>query len=296
MKIAVLITVHNRLPNTLNALNTVFTQNGLADDTLISVYLIDDGSTDNTSSNVATLYPQVILIKGTGDLYWNGGMRLAYANALLHTYDYYFWLNNDVTLFIDSLSKLINVSLSLGNKSIIIGSLQDPETKKLTYGGISRQHRWKRLHFTLITPNEKPIKVETMNGNCVLIPRIVAHSVGNLDPSFKHAIGDYDYGLRARTLGFLIYLAPGYYGYCQRNRLRERWNDPTLPLKTRWNNLVSHNGLPPREWRIFAYRYGGPLWWLYWMSPYIKTIISSFFKVLLRRRENQSLNNLDELE
>jgi GT2 family glycosyltransferase len=296
MKIAVLLTVHNRLPRTLNLLSNLFTQIGLADDTHISVYLVNDGSTDNTAAMIETLYPEVNLINGTGDLYWNGGMRLAYANASLNDYDYYFWLNNDVTLFNDSLSKLLNVSISLGDKSIIIGSLQDPETKTITYGGVSRLTRWKRLHFTLIAPEVKPIKVETMNGNCVLIPRIVAHNVGNLDPLFTHAIGDYDYGLRARKLGFLVYLAPGYYGYCQRNKLRKQWNNPSLPLKTRWNNLVSHHGLPPREWRIFAYRYGGPFWWLYWMSPYIKTIFSAFLKVFIRRRNNQSLNNLDEFE
>lgn len=269
IQLAVLLTVHNRKMQTLAALEALYGQAELAGEAAVSVYVVDDASTDGTSAAVAERFPEVSLLQGTGNLYWNGGMRHAFGEALKIGHDYYLWLNDDTTLFPTALVRLLDSSFQLGSKAIVAASVQDSLTSQLTYGGVRRLDRWRPLKFTKVMPREEPVPVETMNGNCVLVPQAVAQVVGNLDPLFTHGMGDFDYGLRARKLGFEIYLAPGYYGYCQINPPE----DKELSLNARWEKLLSPLGLPPFEWAGFARRYAGPFWFLYFLSPYIQKFI-----------------------
>lgn len=272
IKIAALLTVYNRKKETLACLKALYGQRDLPDNVQISVYLVDDGSTDGTFAALAKYFPEVKVLHGTGDLYWNGGMRLAFAKAMKNNYDNYLWINNDTTLFPQTLAKLLDTSTRLVNQVIVAASVQDPETLQLTYGGVKRLHHKRPLKFTLIEPSGQPVPVETMNGNCVLIPQAVAKEVGNLDPAFTHGLGDFDYGLRAGKLGFKIYLAPGYCGFCRRNPMVNK----DIPFQTRWTELLSPLGLPPREWAVFAQRYAGTFWPVFWVSPYIKRLIKGF--------------------
>jgi len=273
--LAVLLTVHNRKEKTLRALSGVFSQNGLDAKLRVKVFVVDDGSTDGTSAAIESQFPQVTLIQGTGNLYWNTGMHLSMRHAMAESFDYFLWLNDDVELFQTAFERLIITSEELNDQSIIAGSVIDPDSQQLTYGGVSRLDRGRLLKFTLIEPGEIPVRVETMNGNCVLIPKLVASQVGNLDSSFTHRIGDFDYGLRAKKMGVETFIAPGYYGYCPLNPFRERWKNTNLPFATRWKYLVSLHGLPPKEWAIFAKRYAGFFWWIFWLSPYVRMILSS---------------------
>ena len=269
-KIAVLLTVHNRKSKTLSALRALYDQAGLPANVVISVYLVDDGSSDGTSVAILQNFPQVTLFQGTGNLYWNGGMRLAYEKAAQDGFhDFYLWLNDDTTLYLESLRKLLDISASFGDKAIVAASMQDPETGLLTYGGVRRLKRWRPLKFSMVAPEDTPVPIDTMNGNCVLIPQSIAKRVGNLDPAFMHAIGDFDYGLRARKLGVEIYLAPGYYGNCKTNLP----DDKRAGLVVRMKKFISPLGLPPHDWVIFAQRHGGPFWTIYFLWPYIRRLI-----------------------
>ncbi len=266
IRLAALLTVHNRKEKTLATLDRLFAQEKLPAGLELTVYLVDDGSSDGTLQAIAKCFPLVRLIQGTGNLFWCGGMHLAFGEAMQQGFDYYLWLNNDTTLFSDALSKLLDASVRLGADNIIVGSTHDPETHQHTYGGVTRLRRLRRLHFTPIPPGKIPLPVETMNGNCVLIPQTVAQKVGNLDSAFTHGLGDFDYGLRARKLGIGIYIAPEYHGDCRRNPPMDR----KLPFVSRWKKLLSLHGLPPREWAVFAQRYAGRFWFVFWASPYIR--------------------------
>ena len=268
IRIAALLTAHNRKIKTLAALEALYGQVGLLTNTQLDIYLVDDGSIDHTSAAVAECFPQARLLQGPGKLYWNGGMRLAFGEALKHGYDHYLWLNDDTTLFSLAVGQLLGIAARLGDNAIIVASTQDPFTGQLTYGGVRRLHRWRPLKFTMIAPEDNPVPVETMNGNCVLIPQAVAQKVGNLDPAFTHGMGDFDYGLRAHKLGVDVYVAPGYYGYCQRNPSEIQ----KLSMGERWRKVFSPHGLPPREWAVFAKRYAGPFWFVFWISPYLRRL------------------------
>lgn len=277
MKLAMLLTVHNRKYKTLACIESLYSQT-LPYEIKFVVFLVDDGCTDGTSEIIRERFPQVRLLHGNGNLFWNGGMRLAFGEALKEEFDYYLWLNDDVQLYSNALICLLSTSQMIGSKAIIVGSLQDLQTGVHTYGGVRRSSCWRPLNFSPVVPQEDPVQVDTMNGNCVLIPAEVAQAVGNLDPLFTHGMGDFDYGLRAKKMGFEIWLAPGYVGICNRNDTRNTWVDTMLPLHERWRKVREPKGLPPHEWMFFARRHAGLLWPIFWFFPYVKLVVSSFLK------------------
>jgi GT2 family glycosyltransferase len=121
-----------------------------------------------------------------------------------------------------------------------------------------------------------------MNGNCTLIPRVVAKKLGNLDKRFHHNFGDLDYGLRAKANGFHIYMARGFVGACSENSIAGTWRDPNASLPVRWSYINSPKGCPWPEWPLFAKRHLGPLWFIYAVSPYARVILQSVLNRRLR--------------
>lgn len=271
-KLAVLMTCFNRRQTTLACLDELYKQ-----EVNFDVYLVDDGSSDGTAEAVKRKYPQVILLKGDGSLFWVGGMRLAFGEALKNKYDYYLWLNDDTFLESNALNSLLNTHKVLQQKnhsdSIVVGTIKDPKTGEPSYGGKVRSKRLFSNTFDPVESKPEPVECETITGNCVLIPDSVATRVGNLDAAFIHTMGDLDYGLRARKLGCSVWVAPGYVGVCSRNPVTGSWADKTLPLGERLYKVTHVKSFPLRPWTIFVKRHSGTFWFIYWVLPYLRAVI-----------------------
>lgn len=280
-RISTLITCHNRKAKTLACLDALF-RNTLPVGYALEVFLVDDDSTDGTALAVRQCFPLVNIIKGDGNLYWNGGMRVAFASAMEKGFDYYLWLNDDTLLYPTAIETLINTSRNLKAKqsksAIVVGSTQDKRDGQLTYGGVIRPRKWKPTTFSLIVPRDVPVECDTMNGNCVLVPREVVETVGNLEEKFAHAMGDLDYGLRARYAGFAIWIMPRFAGTCARNAVTGSFNDASRPISVRLRKLMQPKGLPLSSWRVFTLRHAGFLWPVYWLWPYAKLIVSGWIR------------------
>lgn len=232
--IAVLLTVHNRREKTLCCLHNLFRQQ-LPDGYLMDVYLTDDGCTDGTPEAIRIQYPQVRIVQGNGNLFWNRGMFKAWeAAAKAKDYDFYLWLNDDTNLSENGLTVLLNSSEQKENKSIIVGTTKSANQKITTYGGYA--------NGKLVSPNGRLQLCDTFNGNCILIPKHIHNIVGNLDWTFRHAIGDMDYGYRAKHAGLKSYITPQYIGYCENNPKLPAWARKEIPLLKRIKNLYSPLG------------------------------------------------------
>jgi GT2 family glycosyltransferase len=269
---AVLMTCHNRRDVTLNCLKQLDRQN-----VDFEVYLVDDGCSDGTAEAVSRKYPQVNILKGDGNLFWGGGMRLAFDTAMKQGYEYYLWLNDDTNLNPNILSKLLETHQDLVRRgyhqSIIVGSVTDPLTGKYSYGGrIPSKHLFS-FKFDAIEPKNEPQECTTMQGNCVLIPHSVAEVVGNIDAAFIHNMGDLDYGLRARKLGCSVWVAPGYVGTCAKNLTAKSWGDPNINILKRLQKAISPKAFPIKSRAIYAKRHKGSFWVFHWLLPYIRAVI-----------------------
>lgn len=239
-----------------------------------TVVLMDDGSTDGTATAVREQYSWAEVMEGDGSLFWNRGMHQAQIRAMACDADYLLWLNDDTLLLHDGIAKLLDTENTLrhklGQPVIIVGSTADCETGRLTYGGHIAPQRWRPFAYQRVWHATEPVECHAMNGNVVLVPTQIVQTVGNLDPVFEHAMGDIDYALRARALGFRVFVAPGFIGHCSHNPAAGTYRDANLPLSTRWKKMMSRKGLPPRSWKHFTRRHGGPIWPIYFVWPYFK--------------------------
>ena len=274
-KIAVLITCFNRKKTTIKCLENLCSQS-INNSYDLNIFLVDDGSTDGTSQVVSERFPNIKLIKGDGALYWNRGMHLAWSTAGYNGYDYYLWLNDDVELVKDALSKLLKIYKEAYVKKpfILIGTTCDPISGEVTYGGRKRSRvPFKKFRFDLINPGTQLLPADTMDGNIVLVPEGILNKLTGLDPRFTHAMGDTDFGLRATKAGYSIQVAPLFYGTCRQNLASKAYTDRYLSKRVRLNNLLSPKGVPIRDWALFCRRHTGPLWGMYFLWPYLKFFI-----------------------
>ena len=234
--VAILLTCYNRKQVTIECLNRVFRQKIPFK---MDIYLCDDGSTDGTQESVKEKYPTVHIFRGTGNLFWNRGMLAAWQKAYkTKKYDAYIWLNDDVLLYENAISELIDCSAICKDTSIICGAFCS-DSGEFSYGGRTKDG-------TPIIPNGTLQNVFWLNGNCVLIPKNIVNKIGLLDKMFQHHLGDFDYGLRAKEAGFNIVTTKNYLGTCAPNLIKNnRVRKDGLSIIKRFQRLYSPMGDNP---------------------------------------------------
>lgn len=281
-RVAALLTCHNRRDSTLACLRSL-RASALAEGARLDIVLVDDASTDGTAAAVGAEFPEVTVLSGSGQLFWSGGMRLALARAAQGNYEFFWWVNDDTILYASALSQLLATYHAQrhrqGRAVIVVGTTCDPRSGLPTYGGLRRLSVWRPLALELVAPATGPIACDTMNCNCVLVPRAVIDAIGNLDRAFVHAMADIDYGFRARKSGFPIWVMPGFAGECSRNSSSGTYLDLGVPVSRRAALLFGPKGLPFRAWTVLSLRHGGIVGPLLWLKPYL-----TFLLRLLSRR------------
>lgn len=245
-RIATLLTVFNRKEKTLKCLDNLYAQLPI-EGYEVDVYLTDDGCTDGTPEAIATQFPEVNIIQGDGTLFWNRGMYTAWAAAAKGDYDFYLWLNDDVILLDSAISTILEESFKKQDRAVVIGAMRASDSETITYGG--------RFNNKKIAPNGQLQLCDTMNGNLVLVPRVIYNKVGNLDWRYSHSLGDLDYGYRVRKAGFDIYTSSKYCGICDLNTSKPKWTRPEVSLVDRFKNLYSPLSYSdPREFFYYESR------------------------------------------
>lgn len=279
-EIAVLLTCHNRKDKTIACLNSFYKANKQKGYSF-EIYLVDDGSKDGTGDIVKQMFPEINYISGNGNLFWAGGMRLAWKTAIeSKDYDAFLLLNDDVVLYEDFLDHLTNAEeysiLNDGRKGIYSGATIDTVTNKITYGGekITTNHFVVRRQ--LLTPKEHPQRCELTNANILWISKEVVDEIGIFHSVYTHGIADFDYSLRAIEKGIPVYLAPKVCGVCIFDH-DKNWKSNKTLLKHRIAFLKSPKGLAYKEY-LFYVKEHFPLFLPYsFIMLWLKTIYPSLW-------------------
>lgn len=277
-KIAILITVYNRIDKTVKCLDALFDSVNEYPDLSIDIYLTDDGSVDATDNILIKHYSNsnLHILKADGSLYWNSGMNNSWRAALAKGgYDGYLWLNNDTTVFSNLWKELLDADKYAwkvyGKYGIYIGSTCDTH-RNLTYGGFNFVNRW-TLKDVFLVPNGKFQNCQCGHGNVTYVSHDVVKKMGILYEGYRHGGGDHDYTFLAYKRGFPVFVLREYVGYCENDHQEDGFYDfIRMKLKDRIKYLKSpvgynlHNTLLFQK-RCFPYRYP-----FVWFLGYVKAL------------------------
>lgn len=228
MQIAVLLTCFNRKQKTISCLKSLYdaqkAYNNRTSETIeLEVYLTDDGCTDGTieAINASFSNSKIHILQGTGNLFWAGGMRLAWKEALKShsTWDYYLLLNDDTIINAYCFNELMNTeaySINNYNQEAIVSGItcsqEDPT--KITYGGDIIPNKFSGRQIRL-GRSPVPQMVDLTNANILLVPKAVIDMIGIFYEGYKHGRADNDYAMLARRKGIPVLITPGACGTCE---------------------------------------------------------------------------------
>lgn len=252
-KIAVILTCYNRHLKTIECLESIYNQKPGTELTF-DIYLVDDNSPDNTGKLVKERFPAVNVLYGTGSLFWVGGMRMAWSEALKSAYDGYLLINDDVVMSSNMFSSLLSThSYSLDKyqqEGIYIGSTKDPETGKVSYGGRTLLNKFTGKSILTEPDQYKPVECDLAHANILLVMKNAVSKIGILNQSFTQRLADYDYTLKAKKTGIPLLVCPGFCGVCKDDH-GKNWLTSEYSLKQRISYLKNPKYLAYAEYLLF---------------------------------------------
>jgi N-acetylglucosaminyl-diphospho-decaprenol L-rhamnosyltransferase len=204
--IYIVIPVHNRKALTERFLECLSTQTFRN----FAVIVVDDGSTDGTSELISDKFPEVILLRGDGNLWWTGATNMGIRRALLDASadDGILIINDDLEVDPVYLDRLYKVWQS--NPNTLVGSvvvdINDPN--HILDGG-EKIDRW-MAKYTKINlgkslnhfSSDYFVRVSTLHGMGTLIPVHVFREIGLYDDKHFQQCGDYELPFRASNRGY----------------------------------------------------------------------------------------------
>lgn len=268
MNVQVIMACHNRSETTIRSLTTLFEASRLAQ-VHTQVTLFDDGSSDGTATAVLAAFPNVHVLYGNGSTFWARSMYLA-EKQVLESFrgrtpdddDYIVWLNDDVLMDHDALSRVM-ATVRKHPEAVIVCAMRDPKTAQTTYSGY-RRLGLHPLRLQMIEPLGQARPVDTFNGNLVLVPAKVALALRSIDGEYAHALADIDYGYRAKLAGVEVVLAPETYGLCPRNPA-----SPKQSIQASWKSFTGVKGGGHPRSLLKILKLGSPrLWPLFMCATY----------------------------
>ena len=209
--IYIIIPVHNRLALTKKCIDSLFLQS-LNDWVL---FLVDDGSTDDTEKYINALKNKKInYVKGNGSLWWTGAIKLGIDNVLqrANEKDYIMTVNNDIVFDADTITNLIeNIDDNLICSSI---SLDGIDTEKAMSSGSKvvswllniTKHPFYGMKYKNFYKHDN-VEVDMLTGRSVLYPVKIFMDGNNFDnTNFPHYGGDSEFSSRAKKTAISLCL------------------------------------------------------------------------------------------
>ncbi len=246
-RLAVLLATFNRRDKTISCLKSLYAQE-VPENFVLDVFLTDDASSDGTVEAVAKEFPAVKIFNGSGSLFWAGGMRNSWTEALKTHADYYLLLNDDTTLRLQVLVNLLKVAKEYIQPVICIGSTTDT-SGQISYGGRKLYNKNKVQSYSIFSEDEV-LECDLGNANIMLVPKEIINKIGILSNEYTHSIADFDYTLRAKSAGFKSLVIPGISGNCIDDH-GNNWKSANTTLKERLKYLKSPKGLAYSEYLQF---------------------------------------------
>lgn len=174
------------------------------------VVVVVDGSTDGTIEMLASDFPEVAVVLGTGDWYYTRCMNEGFQKAHSFHPDFILTMNDDVRLPSNYLSGLLG-AMNREHGVNIMGSISVTEDTphRITFSGI-KDIKWWRFKYISHLPHYHPVDPATLSGTKeskvlpgrgMLIPAKLLKDLKGFEASMVQYGSDDDFCLRAARKG-----------------------------------------------------------------------------------------------
>lgn len=197
------VPVRNRCEITLRFIELFFLQ----DYPEIKLYVINDGSTDETQEKIEKLANKnIVVLNGDGNLWWGGSIQRGMLQLLedgANDSDFVLMMNDDVQFGPEFVSELVNLSM---HKKIVAAIELDENGVRI--GGGFKIDYYKTQIKPLI-PNNDDVNVDSLPGRGVLFPVGIVRKHGVINPKmFQHYMADVSYFAMLKNAGCDLIVTP----------------------------------------------------------------------------------------
>jgi GT2 family glycosyltransferase len=281
LPICIIVTTFNRRDTTRRFLESLMVQIQQFS-TSATVVLVDDASSDGTPEMVLKEFPKVILLHGTGQLYWAGGVRMAvnHFSEKLNDFRGILLINDDVVLADESIFSMIKIAESY---DALIGGTVVTYSGEIESSGSS---------LGLICKPKPKLKIangtvqdcDLLPGHIMYIPMSVYRKLGGFDEKLPYRFIDLEFSLRAKRSGIRVLLAPEILAFTDEvhNYFKE-----TSSMRGSLPQLIEGILLHPKGpyWKesIYYLRKVSPLLWWLWLPFFYRAFFVAVFRSYFER-------------
>ncbi|MFO7256792.1 MAG: glycosyltransferase family 2 protein [Bacteroidota bacterium] len=251
--IYVCIPVHNRvrlLRECLRSFREQTNQN-------FQIIVTDDGSTDGTEEMLASEYPEVIVLKGDGNLWWTGAINKAVSHALTlcKDDDYILVINDDLEVPPDYIANYYALAEKYPNSLIgsVITDFDDRDV--IVSGGVVIN--WFTGKFKVLNVGKSLASfgrghiddnVSYLTGRGTLIPVEVFRKLGIYNNKHYTQCGDTEFPIRARKAGYRLLVSYDVPVFSHKGHSVNKEVYTLASLKSYYFDIRSHANLRERFW------------------------------------------------
>ncbi len=204
-KINIIILNWNGWEDTINCVNSL---KGIDCSELYKIIIIDNCSTDDSVKRIKKTFPEIELIQNDSNLGFGGGCNTGLLRSIQDNTEFVWLLNNDTTVYADSLQELLNTANSNSNIGIIGSVLyfMNDATSIQTWGG-GYISFWTGMAKHIL--NKKDVhKLQYVTGASMLIRIKALNEVGVFDhASYFMYWEDTDLCFRFKKNGWILAVA-----------------------------------------------------------------------------------------
>lgn len=265
-RVVAITPVFNRRDLTLACVKSLL--EGDLDDIDLEIIVVDDGSSDGTAEALAERFPEVEVIRGDGSLWYSEATNVGIRAALPREPDYFLLFNNDSLFPPATLSRL--VACAERYPTSVVGAALVKWDDRLTL--FQTGTRWQTSYggWRTIGPQtidylpSGPFPVETLAGNCMLVPAAALRDCGLMNSADMPNFGDSELVARMRRRGWRVLIEPAAHVLCEPNQIPRRLSSMSPPelyaalwgTRTSYHNLKQRHaanlGGAPRRWQAYA--------------------------------------------